>query len=535
MRAFLNSFSTLAAFIACLVIAMNGVGCGGESSSESRAIRVEGTDPGDCVDDADNDADGFFDCNDSGCAGAAACLDGGSGGSDGSGGMTGSGGMGGAAGSGGAIGTGGSGGASGAGGVGATGGSGGSGDNGGAGGHAGVGGMGGTVFDCSTLLDPPAGCDDVCPSGADSECELGTFCLNQVCQAHCTADEGCSQGSTCNVRGRCVPDVGTGGTGGGNACQSVTITPTRSIPNVMFLVDQSGSMDANDFGPSNLNRWTAAHDAITSIASDPLDEVVRFGLTTYTSDDGNDNPSCPRPPVAGNPLAGSPRVDFDLGNGNTIGDTGVYPNTYPSDAGSDTPTGDGIDALASIIQSTPPPNEGPTIIVLATDGEPDSCECPDPGHPGCAGATPPRDEAVSAAAAAHANGIDVFVLWVGELTSTSTRDHLQEVANAGVNDTGTVWVGDDPASLSNAFQSIIADSISCDVQMDQPFADEVKACNEGDVRLNGAALACSDTNGWHVKPGVDDVIELVGSACDTFKSGSVTFSDTFPCGAIVVE
>jgi hypothetical protein len=142
---------------------------------------------------------------------------------------------------------------------------------------------------------------------------------------------------------------------------------------------------------------------------------------------------------------------------------------------------------------------------------------------------------VSAAAAAHASGIDVFVLWVGELTSTSTRDHLQEVANAGVNDTGTVWVGDDPASLSNAFQSIIADSISCDVQMDQPFAAKVKACNEGDVRLNGTALACSDTNGWRVKPDVDDVIELVGSACDTFKSGSVTFSATFPCGVIVVE
>jgi hypothetical protein len=38
-----------------------------------------------------------------------------------------------------------------------------------------------------------------------------------------------------------------------------------------------------------------------------------------------------------------------------------------------------------------------------------------------------------------------------------------------------------------------------------------------------------------VKPGVDDVIELVGGACGTFKSGDVTFSASFPCGAIVVE
>ncbi|MBW2161189.1 MAG: hypothetical protein JRH14_14710, partial [Deltaproteobacteria bacterium] len=96
-------------------------------------------------------------------------------------------------------------------------------------------------------------------------------------------------------------------------------------------------------------------------------------------------------------------------------------------------------------------------------------------------------------------------------------------------------VGDDPTSLSNAFQSIISDSISCDIQMDERFDDKDKACAEGDVRLDGMPLACSDTNGWRVKPGVDDVIELVGGACDTFKSGDVTFTAEFPCGAIIVE
>ena len=62
--------------------------------------------------------------------------------------------------------------------------------------------------------------------------------------------KGATTTTPATSRGRCVPDVATGGTGGtgntgGNACQSVTITPTRSIPNVMFLVDQSGSMDAS--------------------------------------------------------------------------------------------------------------------------------------------------------------------------------------------------------------------------------------------------------------------------------------------------
>ena len=67
----------------------------------------------------------------------------------------------------------------------------------------------------------------------------------------------------------------------------------------------------------------------------------------------------------------------------TIGNPSVYPPTYPSGDGADTPTGDSIDALMTIIQNDPPPAEGPTIIVLATDGEPDSCECPDVGDPLC--------------------------------------------------------------------------------------------------------------------------------------------------------
>ncbi len=408
----------------------------------------------------------------------------------------------------------------------------------GSGPRSGTGGTGGVVLSCASLVAPPADCDKACSS--DSQCEA-SFCQNSKCVANCTATEGCGAGSTCNTtRGRCVPDVGTGGTGGtgnsgGNGCQSVTITPTRSIPNIMFLVDQSASMTAN-FGGGE-DRWEAAHTAITGIVSDPLDDIVRFGLTTYTSRNGFQNGrTCPRLPT---------QVDFAFDNSATF--ESQYPYTYPSADGEDTPTGDSIDLLVSQILPNLP-DDGPTIIVLATDGLPDSCECadnwPNPidnSNEYCeSGATDPQIEAVNAAAAAHAAGIDVFPLWVGDLSESPTdptRVHMQAVANAGVGGTGTVWVGDDPASLSTAFQSIVSDSISCDIQMDERFADENKACAEGDVRLQGfnndEPLSCPDQ--WRVKLGADDVIELVGTACDTFKSGDVTFSAEFPCGAIVVE
>jgi len=389
----------------------------------------------------------------------------------------------------------------------------------------GTGGNGGVVLNCATLTNAPADCDKSCTS--DAEC-AASFCDNGKCTAHCTADEGCAAGSACNVSGRCVMSTGgTGGTGntGGNGCQSIQVTPTRSIPNVMFLVDQSGSMTDNFAGQA---RWTAAHGAITEIVSN-LDSIVRFGLTTYTSDNGNANLPCPRLPVAGNPLATSPRVAFGLNNGSAIGDNSIYPSTYPNDAGGDTPTGDSIDALVSIIQSDPPPAEGPTIIVLATDGEPDTCEQPNPQNG--------QAEAVTAATSAHAAGFDVFILSVGNEVSDS---HLQDMANVGVGkpvnesiDPAPFWKATTPELLAAAFQQIISDSISCEVQINKPFDDAGLACSEGDVRLNGTPLACPSD--WQVKDGVSNVIELVGGACDTFKSGSSTFTAVFPCGAIVVE
>jgi hypothetical protein len=360
----------------------------------------------------------------------------------------------------------------------------------------------------------------LCLSNADcADSSFECVALWQDGRAECVSTGGsCSNITDCSVRQVCATPRSGGppscqvGTADAQ-CQSLSITPSRVIPKVMLLVDQSGSM-TQDFGGGQ-NRWEATHSAITSVISD-FEAIVRFGLTTYQSNDGNINPPCPIMDT---------QVDMNLNNFSTV--NASYPVVFPG--GEDTPTGDSIDAVVSIIQADPPPAEGPTIIVLATDGEPDTCEVPDPQNG--------QAESVGAATAAHAAGIDLFVLSVGTDVSGA---HLQEMANVGAglpaNGSGgdaSFWVSTDPAQLENAFFDIITSSISCDVQMDERFDDKAQACNEGDVRLNGTPLSCPSD--WQVKPGVDDVIELVGAACDTFKSGDTTFSANFPCGAIVVE
>ena len=408
-------------------------------------------------------------------------------------------------------------------------------------GEARLGGTGGTgALSCDTLNEPPPGCDEPCSS--DASCPSGTYCLDGSCFAQCTATEGCNDSATCNSRGRCVPNLGTGGTGGtgnvaGNACQSVRVTPSRSIPNVVFLVDESGSMDATFEG--NLDRWEAAHEAIVGNPDavppvvgvvKPLESVVRFGLTTYHSIGGAAGGECPifQTEV---PIALDNHADIDA----------AYPASF-QDIGVDTPTGESIDRLVSELQDDPPPADGPTIIVLATDGEPDTCATPNPQNG--------QEEAVTAATNAYAVDpgdpsdfrIETFILSVGEEVSDS---HLQEMANVGIGlprntsgpDAAKFWKATDSNQLAQAFGEIIAASISCDIQMQERFVDPVKACAEGDVRLDGAQIPCVGPNGdgWLVKPDDDQVIQLVGTACDTLKSGDVEFSAEFPCGSVVVQ
>ena len=84
MGRFLESIWVIAACAACLGLAVIGVGCSGEGTGDSRGTRIEGTEPGDCEDGADNDADGLFDCADPSCEASPLCGGSGTGGTGGS-------------------------------------------------------------------------------------------------------------------------------------------------------------------------------------------------------------------------------------------------------------------------------------------------------------------------------------------------------------------------------------------------------------------------------------------------------------------
>jgi hypothetical protein len=199
MDRFLDAMWGVAVLTVCFGIAVSGLGCGGEGVDQSsRGFRVEGTEAGDCEDNADNDADGLFDCADPGCAGSSVCapeVDGGTGGIGGN------------------AGTGGEGGIGGIGGTAGSSGSAGSGGNAGVGGSVGAGGAGGGVLcagvDCENGNECTEDtCDPVDGACVHTNVTDGTSCdfggLPRVCASGVCEDAMLCAGVDCDDQNPCT-------------------------------------------------------------------------------------------------------------------------------------------------------------------------------------------------------------------------------------------------------------------------------------------------------------------------------------------
>jgi hypothetical protein len=299
----------------------------------------------------------------------------------------------------------------------------------------------------------------------------------------------------------------TGESAGSTGCASVSVDVNPVIATMTLLVDQSGTM-WEDFGGQS--RWQAIYDTLMEPGSGPvktLENDVRFGLSLYTSMNGDAGGTCPILTEVPPTLQNHGAIDA------------VFSTAMPVNEG-DTPTGDSIDAVRADLEVFA--EEGPKAIILATDGDPDTCEVPDPQNG--------QQESISAAQAAYAAGIKTFVISVG---NDVAEVHLQELANAGV---GLDPVGAELApyykalnavDLASAFEEIIGGFISCTLEI-EGIVDLNEVC-EGTVKLDGIELDCGTD--WDLLD--ESTLELLGAACDTFQDGGTHALDaSWPCGSI---
>ncbi len=369
----------------------------------------------------------------------------------------------------------------------------------------------------------PGPCKQTLSCGAacatDAECASGQYCGGkQLCTADCVAgDASCASGSSCTARGRCqaggmldVTGIDVGGTGGTGvtACVDTDVNFEKQIPNVVLLVDQSGSMK-EAFGANN--RWDTLRSALMDPATGivkTLEADVNFGLDLYTSVHGNQGGACPM------------LTTVPLANLNYAAINAVYSKTNYQEPG-DTPTGESVAAVAAKLALLNDP--GQKVIVLATDGDPDSCANPD-AHNAAS-----KQLSIDAASDAFGKGIFTFVISVGNDVALT---HLQDVANAGqgVPVGGAVntkyYVANSQAQLKEAFDTIINGVRSCVLDLNGSVSKGSEG--KGTVTLDGAPLALGDANGWRLN--APNLIELVGEACTKIKTGDHDVKILFPCG-----
>jgi hypothetical protein len=387
---------------------------------------------------------------------------------------------------------------------------------------------------CVAMVPPPAACNTACdPNMASSGCPSGFHCTpDSKCDVSCTQSGGeCGTGFMCTADGSCISD----GTGSGGPiidapdCPAVHFTAKKTTPVVELLLDQSASM--NDAYPNmgDPSRWEALRKALI----DPTNGVVKklagsviFGAALYSNKSAPTGPGGQQVGIAPCPtLTEKPRA---LNNFTAID------QLLKADPVEDTPTAESIDKIVQGFHDNPPADPAaPKIILLATDGLPDTCADADPptdpnnqGRQNAASAA-----SVAAAQRAYAAGIKLFFLFIG---NDAAGNHPKQMANAGVGKdplTGDAepFLATNPATLTKAFNDIIGGVVSCDLTLSGPV-NQTDGPN-GMVTLNGMDLVYNTD--WTLDP--DGLtLHLKGTACDMLKaSANPTVNATFPCGAII--
>jgi len=372
------------------------------------------------------------------------------------------------------------------------------------------------------------------PCNGDSSCPDGLYCAaDNRCFADCLPGTTCAGGIACSPRGRCGPDDNGGGgfDGGGggtdaivgdSACADINVTLAKITPTIVLLVDQSGSM-TEQFPPgSGQQRWNVLRDALL----DPdggvikrLENDVSFGLTLYTWP--TNQGVCP---LLSN-------VSYAKGNYNAI--AAMYADAAPID---NTPTAESIMGVvgfddAGVLRAggfASAVTAGPKILLLATDGDPDTCACPT-----CNGQAGPRNFTVWATQRAFDAGVKSYVVSIG---ADIDQAHQQEVANAGLGfapnagDAAPLFRTNNRQQLVDAINQIVLGSRSCKFTLNGSVVPGTEP--QGSVTLNGSPLLYNDANGWKLNSATE--IEITGSSCDAIKtSPDAQLNVRFPCGSVV--
>lgn len=342
-----------------------------------------------------------------------------------------------------------------------------------------------------------------------------------------------SQGSFLLTPSASVPGSGTAGTAPlrDGQCARQDVTTTRIIPTVWLVVDGSGSMVSllDPMNMSSPSRWDALRSALMDPAAGlvkTLEHQVKFGMVMFDGPiPGNIPIALPDGGVAmfsSGPAMTCPRlVDVEP----ALDNFAAIDMAYTKDPlGGSTPTDKALEQVVKHLpdssQAGPDDMIQPTIVVLATDGEPNDF---------CSMTFPPANvqpKVIDAVKQLVTNGNKTYVISLAG-SDTNLMQFCTQVAAAG--GTGKpAYVPSTRDALIQAFQEIIGPGVACDVHLDGMVKPGMEC--KGTVQLDGATLPCGSDNGWRLKD--MSTLTITGSACETFKMNPKAYLHAdFPCEA----
>ncbi len=339
-------------------------------------------------------------------------------------------------------------------------------------------------------------------------------------------------GSACGPRDE--GDEADGGNGGSDAgvvgdgaipdamvCDEVAFNIEALPPNLLILLDRSGSMAAEVPGTGS-NRWEVAGAAINQVAG-TFESMIRIGLATYSS--------C----LPGGCSAGAIQVPIALHNataisnflGTTVGEgssDGAQVNgqgmvQYLCDSGApETSTGASLQAMVG--ESSLAAADRENAILLVTDGE-ETGACVVDGNDG-----------PTAAGHLLAQAPPVSTYAVGFVGANVTE--LQNVATAG--GTSQPYFADNPTELEQALQMIAGNIVSCSYSLLglDPSADT----NQVNFYFDGVVVpfndGCTTAVGWTWTDASHTRVMFCDQSCDQLTSHQVgEVNATFGCQTVV--
>lgn len=304
-------------------------------------------------------------------------------------------------------------------------------------------------------------------------------------------------------------DVGNQGGTEGSECELLSFMAEAEPPEIMFVLDKSGSMDFNMwlFNNVNTNRWDSLYQTVDAVLTQ-YEDKADFGAELYPT----------RNAVGGECNADNP-VTMAVAPLNRDEILGAIPQLGETVEGQ-TPMGFGVthalDHLAAIKNT-----KRQAMILVADGGVTTSCNGPN---------TSAQIEALLAAAAAQ----ELYTYVVGiDADTASLVSQLNLLAVAG----GQPLVGaeqfynaQDGNALLTKMGEIVEGVLSCSVTLDPPpdFPDLTEV--EIDGMIWPKVADCNTEDGWIYSNPFDE-ITLCGMACQELKDkGQVDISYQCPPG-----